>query len=143
VIVVAFCWEVAARYAFNAPTEWASPLVSYLLPAIIFLMMPELTRRTAHISIDIFLANLPARASAMALRIIRGLAAGACLLAAWFSGEETFRQIEQGIWTSPPLALQKWTISIFVPYGMLNSGLHFMRQLLAAPMHVDSRGTVP
>jgi C4-dicarboxylate transporter, DctQ subunit len=135
---VAFCWEVIARYGFNAPTEWASPLVSYLLPAVIFLMMPELTRRAAHISIDIFIASLPSRLSAIAVRIIRCLAAGACLLAAWFSGEETFRQFDQSIWTSPPLVLQKWMISIVIPYGMLNSGLYFARQIIA-PGH-DAAG---
>lgn len=36
-IAVSFCYEVALRYLFNAPTSWANALVSYLLCAAIFL----------------------------------------------------------------------------------------------------------
>ncbi len=99
---------------------------------MIFLMMPELTRRGAHISIDVFLNLLRPAAAVILVRTVRVIAAAACLLAAWFSGEETFRQFEQGIWTSPPLAMRKWTISVFIPYGMLSSGLYFLRQVLAS-----------
>lgn len=30
-ISAAYCYEVVSRYFFNAPTIWASPLVSYAL----------------------------------------------------------------------------------------------------------------
>ena len=55
VILIAgsYCYEVAARYFFNSPTDWANALVAYLLCAVIFLAMPEQTRRRAHIAITI------------------------------------------------------------------------------------------
>ena len=59
VIVFSFSFEVVARYVFRAPTEWAVPLVSYVLAASIFLAMPELTRRSAHVSINVLIENAP------------------------------------------------------------------------------------
>ncbi len=131
-IVVAFCYEVVARYFFAAPTEWASSLVSYSLVAMIFLAFPELTRRVAHISINIVLDVLSPSRATLAMRLIRMIAAAACLLAAWFSLNETLNQFNSDIWTSPPFALPKWLVSMFVPYGMLSSGIYFLRQIFGS-----------
>lgn len=132
VIACAFAYEVVARYFFNAPTEWASPLVSYALATAIFLAIPELTRQGAHISISIVVDAAPPASASILVAVIRVLAAAACLFAAWFCADETLSQFRQGIWTSPPFALPKWTVSVFVPYGFLSSALYFLRQLLAA-----------
>jgi TRAP-type C4-dicarboxylate transport system permease small subunit len=140
VVVCSFCFEVVSRYFLAAPTEWASPLVSYALCVMIFLAMPELTRRSAHISINILLDSVsPARASAITW-VVRVIATVACLLAAWFSGNETLAQFNQSIWTSPPFATPKWTVSVFVPYGMLSSGIYFLRQILGSAPVTSSGG---
>lgn len=143
-IVVSFCYEVVARYFFAAPTEWASPLVSYSLVTMIFLAFPELTRRTAHISINILLDAVSPSRAATITRVIRLIAAAACLLAAWFSANESLNQWSSDIWTSPPFAVPKWAISMFVPYGMLSSGIYFLRQLFgrsgARPAEVGVMG---
>lgn len=128
-IVVSFCFEVVARYFFAAPTEWASPLVSYSLVAMIFLAMPELTRRAAHIAINILLDRARGGTGRALHFLIRFVAAAACLLAAWFTGTESLNQFNMGVWTSPPFALPKWVVSMFVPYGMLSAGIYFVRQL--------------
>ena len=54
-IAGAYAFEVVARYFFNSPTEWANAIVSYLLCAVIFLALPEQTRRRAHITITILM----------------------------------------------------------------------------------------
>jgi C4-dicarboxylate transporter DctQ subunit len=139
VIVCSYCYEIVSRYVFNAPTSWASPLVSYALAAMIFLAMPQLTRLASHISINVLTDSAPPPLAAVLRVLVRVLAAAACLFAAWFCADETLRQYSQDIWTSPPFALPKWTISIFVPYGMLSSGLYFLRQLWAdAPLPVGA-----
>ena len=130
VIVCSFCFEVVSRYFLNAPTEWASPLVSYALASMIFLAMPELTRRAAHISINILLDGASPARAALLQKVIRILCVAACFMAAWFTLDETVSQFTQGIWTSPPFALPKWVITMFVPYGMVSSGIYFIRQLL-------------
>ncbi len=133
IIVCSYCYEIVSRYALNAPTSWASPLVSYSLAAMIFLAMPQLTRLASHISINVLIDAAPPAAATILRVLVRVLAATACLFAAWFCADETLRQYSQDIWTSPPFATPKWTISIFVPYGMLSSGVYFLRQLWQEP----------
>jgi TRAP-type C4-dicarboxylate transport system permease small subunit len=141
VITGSFCVEVVARYFFNAPTSWATPLVTYSLCAMIFLALPELTRQAAHIAINI----LVDKASGTVAHVLRGgacvLAAVACLLAAWFSADASWGQYEQDIWTQPPFDVPKWSISLLIPYGMLNAALHFLRQLFRGGPAAGNEGS--
>ena len=134
---------MVSRYFLAAPTEWASPLVSYALCVMIFLAMPELTRRAAHIAINTVLDAFSPRQAEIAQTLIRIVAAVACLLAAWFSGNETLDQFNHNIWTNPPFAAPKWVISIFVPYGMLSSGVYFLRQLASGAPARAAEGFMP
>lgn len=129
-IAGSFCYEVVARYLFNAPTEWANPIVSYSLLAMIFLAVPELTRRAAHIVINILIDRARGTSGRVMHAGIRTVAAAACLLAAWFGADATLGQYAQGVWTNPPFAVPKWLISAFIPYGMLSAGIYFLRQLV-------------
>jgi TRAP-type C4-dicarboxylate transport system permease small subunit len=128
-IAVSFCYEVVARYFFSAPTSWTYDVGCYLLAAVIFLSVPEMTRRGAHIQVNLIFERTSPRA-AQAFRIVIGvLAAAACLVATWITGSETWRQYSQDVWTLSAVPIPKWWISILIPYGMLSSGLHFVRHL--------------
>jgi len=127
-IALALPYEIVARYFFNAPTDWASPLVSYSLVAAIFLAMPELTRQSAHITITTVLETLDPRIASPLKRFILLIAAAACMLAAWFSGSETIDQFLLGIHTIPPMSIPKWIVTCVIPYGMLSSAIYFLRQ---------------
>jgi len=137
VITVAYCYEVAARYAFNAPTVWANPLVSYLLCATIFLALPELTRTSEHISINILVDALPPPVAAVFNQLIRLVGSFACMLGAWITMTETGAQITGGIWTISYFPVPKWMVSIFIPYGFASAGIHLLRQL-AGDRHAAS-----
>jgi C4-dicarboxylate transporter DctQ subunit len=129
VIACSFCYEVIVRYFFNSPTGWTYDVGTYALCATIFLSIPELTRRGAHINVALIYEKLPP-ARARVLRFLTGLlAAGACFLAAWITGTETWRQIEQGVTTISTYPIPKWWISIIIPYGFTSSGIYFLRQL--------------
>jgi TRAP-type C4-dicarboxylate transport system permease small subunit len=130
-IAFSFCYEVAARYLFSAPTSWANAFVSYMLCAAIFLAIPELTRRRAHVSINLLLDRLSPPQALMLSRVIRAAGAGACLLATWISANATLEQINLGIETISAYPVPKWLVSMFIPYGMLSSGLYFLRDLFA------------
>ena len=129
-IAFSFCYEVTARYFFAAPTSWANAFVSYLLCAAIFLAVPELTRRRAHVAINLLLDRLPSKSAVVLNRVIRAGGAAACLLATWITANATFDQISLGIDTISTYPIPKWWVSIFIPYGMLSSGLYFLRDLL-------------
>jgi TRAP-type C4-dicarboxylate transport system permease small subunit len=130
-IAFSFCYEVAARYFFSAPTSWANAFVSYLLCAAIFLAVPELTRRRAHVAINLLLDRLAPQRAIILNRVIRAASAAACLLATWISGNATLDQINLGITTISTYPIPKWWVSIFIPYGMLSAGLYFLRDLLS------------
>jgi TRAP-type C4-dicarboxylate transport system permease small subunit len=130
-IAVSFCYEVAARYFFAAPTSWANAFVAYMLCAAIFLAVPELTRRRAHVAISLLLDRLPADRAALLSRVIWLAGVAACLLAAWFTGNATLDQFQNGIDTISAYPVPKWCVSIFIPYGMLSSGLYFLRHLFS------------
>jgi len=128
-IAFSFCYEVTARYFFAAPTSWANAFVSYLLCAAIFLAVPELTRRRAHVAINLLLDRLSPKSAIMLNRIIRAASAAACLLATWITANATLDQINLGIDTISTYPIPKWWVSIFIPYGMFSSGLYFVRDL--------------
>jgi TRAP-type C4-dicarboxylate transport system permease small subunit len=130
-IAFSFCYEVAARYFFAAPTSWANAFVSYLLCAAIFLAVPELTRRRAHVAINLLLDRLSPNRAAVLNRTIRAAGATACLLATWISANATLDQFNLGIDTISTYPIPKWCVSVFIPYGMLSSGLYFLRDLVS------------
>ena len=128
-IAASFCYEVVVRYFFASPTSWTYDLGAYALCAAIFLSMPELARRGAHIHISL----LPDRLSPQRARRLRSatglIAVVACLLAAWITGNETWRQFEQGVTTMGTYPIPKWWVSILIPYGFLSSAIHFLRRM--------------
>jgi TRAP-type C4-dicarboxylate transport system permease small subunit len=142
-IAVSFCYEVAARYFFGAPTSWANAFVSYFLCAAIFLAIPELTRRRAHVAINLLIDRLGAGGAIQLNRLVRLAGAAACLLAAWFTGNATLDQFYLGIDTISAYPVPKWWVSIFIPYGMLSSGLYFLRDLLSDSPDVASASVAP
>src|SRR5687767_10984302 len=91
-IACSFCYEVAARYFFNAPTAWANALVSYMLCAVIFLAMPEQTRRRTHIAITVLVDRAGATGRRIWRIVIAGTAAATCLAVFWISAGETWAQ---------------------------------------------------
>ncbi len=140
VIAVVYCYEVVLRYAFNAPTTWANPLVSYLLCALIFLALPEMTRTSAHISINLLIDAVSAPLANALNQIIRVIGVFACLLGAWITGGETGAQFIGNIWTISYFPIPKWLVSIFIPYGFVSAGVYFLRQFLGDRAKADTRG---
>ncbi|WP_159588434.1 TRAP transporter small permease [Hydrogenophaga sp. BPS33] len=136
VIVATYCIEVVSRYFFNAPTTWAGSAVAYLLCASIFLMLPELTRQRAHIFISVLPDLLSQRAATRLIKAGYGVAFFACVLGAWFCADASFMQFNNGIETLNEWRVPKWAVSSFLPYGLLSSGLYFLRHVFLAGPYV-------
>jgi TRAP-type C4-dicarboxylate transport system permease small subunit len=142
-IAFSFCYEVTARYFFAAPTSWANAFVSYLLCAAIFLAVPELTRRRAHVAISLLLDRLPPKSAVALNRIIRAASAAACLLATWITANATLDQFNLGIDTISTYPIPKWWVSVFIPYGMFSSGIYFIRDLARDDAGGDTASLTP
>lgn len=143
VIAISFCYEVVSRYFFDAPTEWATPFVTYSLCAMIFLAMPELTRQGEHIAINVVLDRVTGARARVLNAAIRAVSAVTCVVAVWFCADATLDQFQQEVWTNPPYAVLKWTLSVLIPYGMLSSAIYFLRQLVSGEAPKPSRELSP
>ena len=136
-ISVAYCYEVVSRYFFNAPTIWASPLVSYALCLTIFLALPDLARRGLQISIDLHEAwASPALIEAL-LRLTRLAAGISCLAAAWITARQAWSEYSFGVWTNTYMPIPKWWLFVFIPYGLLSAGIYFLRQACGEVPHTS------
>jgi TRAP-type C4-dicarboxylate transport system permease small subunit len=128
-MVLAFCYEVVARYGFNAPTSWASSLVSYALCLSIFSAMPELTRLNAHVAIGVLIDRASPHRARQLAKLIRFLAAFACVFAAIICLNACWEEYRDNIETMSVYPLPKWWITIFIPYGLSSSSIYFLRHL--------------
>ena len=134
-ISAAYCYEVVSRYFFNAPTIWASPLVSYALCLTIFLALPDLVRRGLQVSIDLHEAwASPAQIAAL-LRLTRSVAGIACLAAAWITAAQAWSEYSLGVLTNTYVPIPKWWLFVFIPYGFLSGGIYFLRQACGEAPH--------
>lgn len=126
-IVVIYSYEVISRYAFGAPTLWASDFVSFLLLITVFLVMPWLTRSGGHVAVTVLNDQLPERGRQVMLRGGYVIAAVACLCLGYIVCLETLTLYERGSGTLSTVSIPKWTLFSLVCYGLFNSGLYFLR----------------
>jgi TRAP-type C4-dicarboxylate transport system permease small subunit len=141
-VVCTFTAEVVLRYFLNSPTSWAGSAVSYLLCIIIFMVLPDLTRQRTHIFISVLPDALSTRAATALVRA--GYLAGfiVCLLAAGFCADITWNQYVSGIETLNEWHVPKWTVSIFIPYGLASTSLYFLRHALSSEPYHAATGMV-
>lgn len=135
-IVATYAIEVVLRYFFNSPTSWAGSAVAYLLCASIFLVLPELTRQRVHIFISVLPDLLSQRAATLLITGGYIAASVACVVAAWFCFDATHMQYATNIETLNEWRVPKWAVSVFLPYGLLSSGLYFLRHALTGAAYV-------
>jgi TRAP-type C4-dicarboxylate transport system permease small subunit len=142
IIVCSYCYEVVSRYFFNAPTIWAGPLVSYMLCALVFLAAPDITRKNTHIVINVVQEKMSPKHVAYLQKFVTAVSAGACLMGVWIVGATVISQYTQGIETILTWAIPKWPLSAMIAYGLLSSGIHFLRHLASGEGTQESTAAV-
>lgn len=125
-----YLFEVAARYLFNAPTTWSLEAVQYALSVLIFGALPEITKRSAHVAIDIVPTTLPARWASPLSRVNHLAGMLACSLAAWIVAMEAFKQLDRGLLTNAAHPIPRWWITGMIAVGLFSSAIHFARHAI-------------
>ena len=132
VILIAgsYCYEVAARYFFNSPTDWANAL-SLICSAPSSSWQCQNRRAAAPIAITILVDRRadPARRH-LWRSLLAAVSAASCFAVFWISASETWVQFRDGVLTVATYEIPKWWISIFIAYGLLSSALYFLREAL-------------
>jgi len=126
-IVVIYSYEVVSRYLFGAPTRWASDFVSFLLLITVFLVMPWLTRAGGHVAVTVLNDQLPERGRQVMMRGGYLFGAAACLCLGYIVYFEALTLFERGSGTLSTVSIPKWVLFALICYGLLNSGLYFLR----------------
>lgn len=129
--VFLYLFEVTARYFFSAPTTWSGEVVQYCLSAIIFLALPEITRRQSHIVIDLVPAALSGRPALLLSRINGVVAGSACAVAGGIVAFEAQKQFTRGLLTNAAHPIPRWWITTIIAAGLLSAALHFLRTAAA------------
>ncbi|MFN3259682.1 MAG: TRAP transporter small permease [Pikeienuella sp.] len=130
-IVLAYVWEVVARYALGAPTRWSADLVSYLLLFVAFMAMPAVTKEGGHVAVTILLERLSPRALRLVTALIGLSGCAVCLFLAKIAADETARQFARDVRMMAAWPAPKGWISVWVVYGFLSSALYFARAAAA------------
>lgn len=129
-ILLMFCYEITARYFFRTPTQWISDFTGYALLFSTLLLAPRITRDRGHIAITFLRDALPDRRKGLMDGLLFLLAAGACFWAGWYALEEAMRQFDRGTRTLAVVSVPRWWFSAVIAYGLLNSGVYFLRMSL-------------
>ena len=128
-VVLLYVLEVVMRYGFGAPTTWSGEAVQYALAVLIFFALPDVTRRHAHVAIDILPDILPPAAKLWLGRITTLVAFLACGAAAWIVAGEALRQFDRGVMTNAANPIPRYPITAAIALGFGSTALHFLRQL--------------
>ncbi|MGB3405942.1 MAG: TRAP transporter small permease [Jannaschia sp.] len=131
-IVFSYCYETVARYFFNAPTWWSNEIVAYALCIGTFLSLPEVTRRGGHISITFLTDLLPPGPRSWVTRALSILAGGVCLWVGWILLDMNLTQFVREEMLVRVKPIPKVWISVWITYGFLSAGLHFLRHAASA-----------
>lgn len=129
IILVAYCYEVVARYLFNAPTWWADEAVSYSLCIGCFLMMPHVTRDKGHVAVTFLLEMIPPHRAKPAHWAIYLVGFVVCAAAFWINLDENIRQVVNDVHMMKVKPFPKYYISVFITFGFGMSALHYLRML--------------
>lgn len=126
VIVALYCMEIVLRYFFQTPTIWSRDTIVYLLSGTILLAAPDVARNNSHVAITILVERCGPRTR---LWVETALALTATIVAAgvaWVTWGETQRLYSTGILTDLTVAVPKWWISAFVPFGFTLISLQYL-----------------
>lgn len=130
-IVAVFTYEVLLRYFFGAPTRWASDIVSFMLLASVFLVSPWLARGGGHVAVTLLPDMLPRTRASWVYRAGYLIGAAVCVWAGTIGLGELITLAQRGTMTLSSFPIPKWVLTLFICYGLINTGLYFLRLSLA------------
>jgi TRAP-type mannitol/chloroaromatic compound transport system permease small subunit len=136
VLILAICYEVTARYVFNAPTIWAQETGSYLFAAIWLFAGGYTLRHDAHVRVDVLYNRLTPRGKAIIDTITSPVFFGMMGVLIWVTAKYAGLSINAGehspsLW-GPPIYVIKTLIPIGGCLLLLQGIARFIRNLYRA-----------
>jgi tripartite ATP-independent transporter DctM subunit len=113
------CYEVFARYVFNAPTSWVAEVAAYLLVAVAFLGLAAAQRAGAHIQVELLLGVLPKRLAVELQLVANWIGLFFVLFAAWQAASFTAGEYVGGARSWGLLATPQWLPQVPLAVGFV------------------------
>ncbi len=118
--------SVATRYFFKAPTDWQDEASVFLLVGATFLSGAFVQARRGHIGIGVLVGLLPARWNRLRLWLCDVMSLLFCAFFAWKSWALWLEA-----WTEGQTTDSTWAPPLWIPYGMMASGMTLLSLQLA------------
>jgi TRAP-type C4-dicarboxylate transport system permease small subunit len=124
------CWEVVARYVFNAPTIWAAELSQLLLIWGTFLGAAMLLRDRQHITITIITGRLGSRGRQFSEALALAIIAVFSVWIAWHGFDIAYDSFTRSRSSGSMMNLPNWIAEAAIPLGFAALALQALLQLL-------------
>ena len=129
-MMLSVCYDVIARYAFNAPTVWADEISSIFLLFLPFFAGAWILKKDGHVKMDLVLNYMSPR-KRLLLSIISFIVISlVCAAFVVYGFKVTWNMFEIGYKTDTNLRLFKWPIISVIPLGFLLILLQAVRNIL-------------
>lgn len=119
--------DVLARNLTGAGLAWVIELMEYAMYAATVFAAPWVLREGSHVSVDVITANLPERARHTVNVLVCFVGSVICFVICYYSTIATWRAYERGSQIYKTFTIPEWTVSVFVPFGMLLVAIEFLR----------------
>jgi len=130
-IVGLFVMEIFMRYAMNSPTKWSNDVISFIMPTMIFLALPEVTRRNQHIAITFLVETMGDRLAEYWGRVLAFVSAIESALAAYIVASSALKQFSTSIMTNTVVQVPKWALLSPIAVSFVVVALVFLVTALA------------
>lgn len=136
-LVTLFVLEIFMRYAVGSPTKWSNDAVGFVMTAMIFLALPEVTRRGQHIAITFIIELLGERAARVWSRIIALISSLVSFGLFWIVSTTIIKQFNGGILTNTVIQIPKWILLTPIASGFIFVAIIFLTTALGATRSHD------
>jgi len=123
--VVTTVGDVVARQVGSKLFYWQVDFVELALTASAFLIAPWLLTRGAHVRVDVAVAMLPARASAVVQRLANLLGTAICTILAVYAWQEMSGSAARGSIMIRSFVIPEWWVLTVAPFAFVTLAIEF------------------
>jgi C4-dicarboxylate transporter, DctQ subunit len=116
-MMLAVCYEVVMRTFFNMPTAWVTEITSLTLLWIPFLVGAWISRKNAHIRMDLVLGQFSERRRAVIDAVTLLVTAATCAVLVIYGVKSAWQFFQDSYRTETLLRLAKWPLVSIIPLG--------------------------
>ena len=105
--------DVTGRYIFNSPLPALHEIISFMMPGLIFCILPLVCSKEEHVTIDLLDTFIPKRVKRVQAIFVNLISSGAMFFLAWRLAEKSAAHFEYGEVTDD-LYLILWPFSLLI-----------------------------